>query len=72
METTLNIIEETGVNPSLLDLEITESVLIQNEETFISSIERLKEIGIRFSLDDFGTGFSSLLYLKKFNVDTVK
>ncbi|MDX8343092.1 EAL domain-containing protein [Rossellomorea sp. YZS02] len=72
VETTLNIIEETGVTPSLLDLEITESVLIQNEETFISSIERLKETGIRFSLDDFGTGFSSLLYLKKFNVDTVK
>ncbi len=72
VETTLNIIEETGVNPSLLDLEITESVLIQNEDTFIASIERLKETGIRFSLDDFGTGFSSLLYLKKFNVDTVK
>ncbi|WP_368077925.1 putative bifunctional diguanylate cyclase/phosphodiesterase [Bacillus sp. NTK074B] len=72
VETILNIIKETGVSPSLLDLEITESVLIQNEETFISSIERLKEIGIRFSLDDFGTGFSSLLYLKKFNVDTVK
>ncbi|CAN7194091.1 EAL domain-containing protein [Rossellomorea sp. LjRoot5] len=72
MQTMLNIIEETGVDPSLLDLEITESVLIQNEESFISSVKRLKEIGIQFSLDDFGTGFSSLLYLKKFNVDTVK
>ncbi|MFI8688079.1 EAL domain-containing protein [Rossellomorea sp. NPDC077527] len=72
VETILGIIEENGVDPSLLDLEITESVLIQNEESFISSVERLKEIGVRFSLDDFGTGFSSLLYLKKFNVDTVK
>lgn len=72
METMLTIIEETKVDPSLLDLEITESVLIQNEESFISAVERLKEIGIQFSLDDFGTGFSSLLYLKKFKVDTVK
>ncbi|WP_061810379.1 EAL domain-containing protein [Rossellomorea vietnamensis] len=72
MQTILTIIEETGVDPSLLDLEITESVLIQNEESFISAVERLKEIGIQFSLDDFGTGFSSLLYLKKFKVDTVK
>lgn len=72
VETFLQIIKESGVNPTLLELEITESTLIQNEETFLSAISTFKKLGIKISLDDFGTGYSSLLYLKKFKLDTVK
>ncbi len=72
LEKFLQIIEESKVNPSYLEFEITESALIQNEDSFIKSIEMLKRRGIRFSIDDFGTGYSSLLYLKKFSFDTVK
>ncbi|WP_415579406.1 EAL domain-containing protein [Filibacter tadaridae] len=72
VETLLQIMDETNVDPGLLELEITEGVLIQNDETFITSIETLKQSGIKISIDDFGTGYSSLLYLKKFKVDTIK
>lgn len=72
VETFLQIIKGSGVNPALLELEITESTLIQNEETFLSAISTFKKLGIKISLDDFGTGYSSLLYLKKFKLDTVK
>ena len=63
---------ETKVDPNLLELEITESALIQNEETFISSIEKLKKLGVKLTLDDFGTVFSSLQHLRKFKVDSIK
>jgi diguanylate cyclase (GGDEF)-like protein/PAS domain S-box-containing protein len=72
VEKFLRIIKDSGVNPSLLELEITESTLIQNEEMFLSAISTFKKLGIKISLDDFGTGYSSLLYLKKFKLDTVK
>ncbi|MGX6443868.1 bifunctional diguanylate cyclase/phosphodiesterase [Neobacillus sp. K501] len=72
VETFLKILNESGVNPSLLELEITESTLIQNEETFLSAISTFKKLGIKISLDDFGTGYSSVLYLKKFKLDTIK
>ncbi|RST77365.1 EAL domain-containing protein [Siminovitchia acidinfaciens] len=68
----IRIMEETKVDPALIELEITESVLIQNEEGFQRNIEKLKTLGVKLSLDDFGTGYSSLLYLKKYNVDNVK
>ncbi|MBS4214283.1 GGDEF domain-containing phosphodiesterase [Neobacillus rhizophilus] len=71
-DTLHQIMNEIKVNPNLLELEITESSLIQNEEHFISGILRLKKEGIKVSLDDFGTGYSSLLYLQKFQIDTVK
>lgn len=72
VETFLKIMNESGVNPALLELEITESTLIQNEETFLSAISTFKRLGIKISLDDFGTGYSSVLYLKKFKLDTIK
>ncbi|MFT4416560.1 EAL domain-containing protein [Fredinandcohnia humi] len=72
VETFLRIIDETKVNPEYLELELTESVLIENEESFNNSIQTLKNIGIKISIDDFGTGYSSLIYLRKFKVDTVK
>lgn len=71
-ETLIRIVEETKVDPKLLEIEITESILVENKESFLSSINKLKEIGIRIALDDFGTGFSSLLYLKNYKVDTIK
>lgn len=61
-----------GINPKLLKLELTESMLLENIEDVITKMNELKEIGIRFSLDDFGTGFSSLQYLKKLPLDQLK
>jgi len=65
-------LEKTGLKPACLDLEITESMLMDNAETAISTLTALKKMGITISLDDFGTGYSSLAYLKRFPIDTVK
>lgn len=67
-----NIIEKTGVNPSLLDLEITENDLLYNRDECFKTLKRLKDIGIQISIDDFGTGYSSLSYLRRFPIDTLK
>jgi diguanylate cyclase (GGDEF)-like protein/PAS domain S-box-containing protein len=72
VKNTKKIIEECEIDPSLLDFELTEGVLIENIDETISKIKALKEIGIKFSIDDFGTGYSSLTYLKRFPVDTIK
>jgi diguanylate cyclase (GGDEF)-like protein/PAS domain S-box-containing protein len=63
---------DTGVKPHLLDVEITESTLIDDPEGVIGHLQQLKALGIHISLDDFGTGFSSLSYLKRFPADTLK
>lgn len=60
------------INPSLLKLELTESILLENIEEIISSMHALKEVGIHFSLDDFGTGYSSLQYLKQLPLHQLK
>lgn len=67
-----NILLETGLSPHHLDLEITESILVEDITTVIETLKRLKSIGIRISIDDFGTGYSSLSYLKRFPIDTLK
>jgi diguanylate cyclase (GGDEF)-like protein len=66
------ILDETGLPPRLLELEITESSAMQSPEASVRTLYDLKKLGIRISLDDFGTGHSSLSYLKRFPIDTLK
>ena len=72
METLLNIIHKYDVDPDEIELEITESILIDDFSAVTEKMQLLKEYGIRISLDDFGTGFSSLSYLKKLPINTLK
>jgi len=66
------ILEHAGTNPALLKLELTESVVLENVEDVIERMLQIKALGVTFSLDDFGTGFSSLSYLKRLPLDQVK
>ena len=66
------IIDETGIEPALLCLEVTESVLIEDPEESIRMLTELKELGVKIAIDDFGTGYSSLEYLRRLPVDCVK
>lgn len=66
------ILNETGLDPNMLEMEITESIAMQNADYTISVLRELKQMGIHISLDDFGTGYSSLNYLKKFPIHTLK
>lgn len=65
-------IEETGIDPNRIELEITESVALEDLDYTVSTIKELKNIGVRFSLDDFGTGYSSMSYLKRLPVSNLK
>ncbi|MHC8383411.1 putative bifunctional diguanylate cyclase/phosphodiesterase [Pseudomonas sp. LB3P14] len=66
------ILEQTGMDPTQLELEITEGVLMQNVETTVSALNRIKALGVRLAIDDFGTGYSSLSYLRRFPIDVLK
>ena len=66
------VIADTGIAPGRLDLEITESVIMQNADTTISLLQNLKNMGVQLSMDDFGTGYSSFYYLKSFPLDNIK
>ena len=66
------VLADTGANPSLLKLELTESLLLHDVEDTILKMDQLAELGIRFSLDDFGTGYSSLSYLKRLPLSVLK
>lgn len=68
----IDVLNEYHVEPTMIELEITESVLIEDFQNVLEKLKVLKEYGIRISLDDFGTGFSSLSYLKNLPIDTLK
>ena len=63
---------QTGLNAASLELELTESALMDDIEKAIGTVRELRALGVRIAIDDFGTGYSSIAYLKYFNVDTVK
>jgi diguanylate cyclase (GGDEF)-like protein/PAS domain S-box-containing protein len=65
-------LKETGLDPRRLELEMTESVLMQNTEATLETLRRLQETGVGISLDDFGTGYSSLSYLRRFPFNRIK
>jgi diguanylate cyclase (GGDEF)-like protein/PAS domain S-box-containing protein len=68
----VSVIEASGIEPRFLELEITESSLMQNADSAVSTLQFLKSRGLRISIDDFGTGYSSLAYLKRFPLDALK
>jgi diguanylate cyclase (GGDEF)-like protein len=65
-------LKRSGLPARCLELEITESTLIQDAETFMISLQKIKAMGVKISIDDFGTGYSNLSYLQKFSVDKLK
>ncbi len=67
-----NILKSTGLEPRYLELEITESILMDSYKAISPSLTRLKDLGIKIALDDFGKGYSSLSYLKQLPIDTLK
>jgi diguanylate cyclase (GGDEF)-like protein len=71
-ETIHAILMETGLPPARLELEITESLLLAEDEHTLDTLHRLRAIGVRISMDDFGTGYSSLSYLRAFPFDKIK
>jgi len=66
------VLAETGLDPAFLELEITESVFVENMSRAIDSLTQIKKLGIGLAIDDFGTGYSSLCYLKNFPIDRIK
>jgi EAL domain-containing protein (putative c-di-GMP-specific phosphodiesterase class I) len=71
-DTVAEMLNETGLNPCSLNIEITESLLMEDTQHTIDTLQALKELGVQLSIDDFGTGYSSLSYLNRFPVDILK
>jgi diguanylate cyclase (GGDEF)-like protein len=67
-----DVLDETGMDPAHLCLEVTESVLVEDPESSIKTLAGLRRLGVKIAVDDFGTGYSSLEYLRRFPVDCVK
>ncbi|MGA3049988.1 MAG: EAL domain-containing protein [Terracidiphilus sp.] len=66
------ILEETGLDPKYLELELTESLLMTNADVMFSILQELRDMGVKLAIDDFGTGYSSLSYLRQFQVNRLK
>ncbi len=66
------IIEESGIDPQYLELELTESVVMNHAEQAVQTLMELRALGVKLAIDDFGTGYSSLSYLRKFPIDRIK
>ncbi|MGP9820176.1 sensor domain-containing protein [Salinarimonas sp. NSM] len=72
LDVVLGALEETGLAPERLELEVTETVLLDDDQALLADLRRVKALGVRISLDDFGTGYSSLSYLRMFPFDKIK
>lgn len=68
----MKALEKTGLEPHRLELELTESLLLEDIDHLLAQLDTLKKLGVKLAIDDFGTGYSSLAYLKKFNIDRLK
>jgi diguanylate cyclase (GGDEF)-like protein/PAS domain S-box-containing protein len=71
-EVIAQVLGATGLTPSLLEIEVTEDILLQDEEKVFESFEKIQKLGVRIVFDDFGTGYASLSYVKKFPLDGLK
>jgi diguanylate cyclase (GGDEF)-like protein len=71
-DTVVQILKETGLDSASLELELTESSIMQNPESAVKTMTELREMGVKISIDDFGTGYSSLGYLKRLPIDILK
>jgi len=72
LDTLVNVIKDTGIDARVLELEVTESLIMNDAEEFVATLKKLKDVGIKIAIDDFGTGYSSLNYLKRMPVDRLK
>src|ERR1700736_2683172 len=72
MQVIVGALGTTGLPPTRLEVEITETVLLQDEQTTLATLHQLRTLGVRIAMDDFGTGYSSLTYLQCFPFDKIK
>jgi diguanylate cyclase (GGDEF)-like protein len=70
--TVASALKDSGLPPEMLEIELTESIMVSDEESTVSMVQSLKDLGVRLSIDDFGTGYSSLSYLTRFPLDELK
>lgn len=68
----IKALEKTGLDPQLLELELTESIFMEDIDHLLAQLDTLKKLGVKLAIDDFGTGYSNLAYLKKFSIDRLK
>jgi diguanylate cyclase (GGDEF)-like protein/PAS domain S-box-containing protein len=70
--TVRRVLKDTGLSPALLELEVTEDILVEDDEAALAIFRRIQDLGVHIAFDDFGTGYASMTYLKKFRLDRLK